>query len=128
MINKLIAGIGALALSAMAVGCGGGSETVNTNMANANMANSNMANSNMTATFGGDARTAPDNSEIRTETVSGVTTETRTFRDPNRRSRRSSSLLAAGSGRPAFTTATRRLRSCPTRRSSGLWTRRATRS
>ena len=79
MLNKLSAGIGALALSALAVGCGSGNETTN----------ANTANSNTTAAYGGgatgDARTAPDNSEIRTETVGGVTTETRTFRDPNGR-------------------------------------------
>ncbi|MBA3242495.1 MAG: hypothetical protein H0T60_14800, partial [Acidobacteria bacterium] len=32
-----------------------------------------------------DARTAPDDSEVRTETVGGVTTETRTFRNANSR-------------------------------------------
>ena len=64
----------ACALSALAVGCSGASETTNTNTA-----------TNMNAVASSEARTAPDNSEIRMESVGGVTTETRTFRDPNSR-------------------------------------------
>ncbi|MCA1634834.1 MAG: hypothetical protein LC802_14355 [Acidobacteria bacterium] len=81
MLNKLIAGVGALALSVLAVGCSAENETANANMTNSNMANSNaapMSGGNMTSE-------APDNSEVRTENVGGVTTETRTFRNPNSR-------------------------------------------
>lgn len=72
MLNKLFAGICALALAAVAAGCSPSADTT---------ANSNAAGS--TATAG--VRTAPDNSEITIERVSGVTTETRTFKDPNSR-------------------------------------------
>jgi hypothetical protein len=79
--NKLFAGFFAAALTAFAAGCGGDVET-------ANMAGAN-ANAGALATTSGNAdagvRTAPDESEIRTETAGGVTTETRTFRNPNSR-------------------------------------------
>ena len=77
---KSLAAAFACALAALAAGCGGANETTNTNTAT--NANTLTATGSTTAA---DARTAPDNSEIRMETVGGVTTETRTFRDPNSR-------------------------------------------
>ena len=61
MLNKLIAGVGALALSALAVGCSTSNETANANMTNVNMANTNAADER--ANMSSDARTAPDDSE-----------------------------------------------------------------
>lgn len=84
MLKSLTTASCVLALAALAAGCSGNPETTN---ANANLANSNSAltaNANADAVTA-EARTAPDNSEIRTETEGGVTTETRTFRDPNSR-------------------------------------------
>jgi hypothetical protein len=74
-----------LLLAAFAAACGGNAETGNVNATgiNANVGNAaaGAGASSMTA----ETRTAPDNSEIRTETIDGVTTETRTFRDTNSR-------------------------------------------
>jgi hypothetical protein len=70
VLNKFFAGVCTLALAAVAAGCS--ADTT---------ANSNAAGSGTTAQM----RTAPDNSEISTETADGVTIETRTFKDPNSR-------------------------------------------
>jgi hypothetical protein len=78
---------GACALAVAAVACGQGSETANTNVAGSNVnttANANATNAN-TSGVAADTRVAPDGSDVRTQTSNGVTTETRTFRDPNSR-------------------------------------------
>jgi hypothetical protein len=80
--RKFLAGILVAALAGASAGCAGDAGTTNTASTNAN------ANTGAPATAGGagnEARTAPDNSEIKTETAGGVTTETRTFRNPSSR-------------------------------------------
>jgi hypothetical protein len=74
---------GLLVLAAVAAGCGGATETVNTNanLVNANTDTTAASTNSMTA----ETRPGPDNSEIKTETVGGVRTETRTFRNPESR-------------------------------------------
>lgn len=83
MLKKVLTTACALSLAAIAAACGGNTTTTtNANLSNTNAtANANAGAANMTA----GARTAPDNSEITTTTEGGVTTETRTFRDPNSR-------------------------------------------
>lgn len=77
MTEKILKGLLAAALAGVAAGCGGGADT-----SNANTNTNGSANSNAGAAASADpARTAPDNSEVRTETAGGVTTETRTFRN-----------------------------------------------
>jgi len=72
-----------LALAAFAAACGG-TETANVNT-NITGANANAANTAPANTMTAETRPGPDNSEIRTETVDGVTTETRTFRNADSR-------------------------------------------
>ncbi len=77
--NPLLALI--LGAASFTAACGG--DSANTN--NANTSNANIANTSRSAI---DApaegvRSAPGDSEIRTETVSGTTTETRTFKNQN---------------------------------------------
>jgi hypothetical protein len=76
MLNKIFAGVCVLALAGVAAGCG---DSANNATSNANLANANTvaANSNVAV--------VSDESELKTETAGGVTTETRTFRDPNSR-------------------------------------------
>jgi hypothetical protein len=85
VLKKLFVGVCALALAALTAACGDNANTTtNANLVNSNAAavvNVNADSSNATA----ETRTGPDNSEIRTETAGGVTTETRTFKDPNSR-------------------------------------------
>ncbi|MDT5157067.1 MAG: hypothetical protein QOH51_1424 [Acidobacteriota bacterium] len=83
VMKKLFAGVCAFVLAALAAGCADNANTtVNANLANSNAtANTSINVSNTTAS----SSTANDNSEIKTETVNGVTTETRTFKDPNSR-------------------------------------------
>jgi hypothetical protein len=88
--TRLIAGVGAFALALAAAGCGDNSSNTNTT-ANASLSNTNtntntlaVANANVSETAAG-TRVGPDNSEVTTETAGGVTTETRTFRDPHSR-------------------------------------------
>jgi len=81
--RKFLSGILVTWLAALMAGCGGNVETANTGGANANANNGALATTGGGATEG--VRTAPDDSEIRTETAGGVTTETRTFRNPNSR-------------------------------------------
>ncbi|MDT7689491.1 MAG: hypothetical protein QOE46_2250 [Acidobacteriota bacterium] len=87
VLKKVFVGVCAFALAALAVACGeNANTTTNANLVNSNSdamvaVNANVGSSNMTA----ETRTGPDNSEIRTETAGGVTTETRTFKDPNSR-------------------------------------------
>src|SRR5436305_12115049 len=87
VLKKILTGVCALALAALAAGCSQNNETVNANVANANAVAANTAatgtgeNGNATA----ETRSGPDDTEIRTETADGVTTETRTFKDPNSR-------------------------------------------
>lgn len=83
MSGKFLKGLFAVALAASAAGCGGNVETANSGSVNANANTGALAMTSGTA--GSEARPAPDNSEIRTETAGGVTTETRTFRSPNSR-------------------------------------------
>ena len=85
VLKKLLPGACALALTVLTAGCGDNANntTANANLANANV-NANAANVTVADTVAG-ARVGPDNSEIKTETSGGVTTETRTFRDPNSR-------------------------------------------
>ncbi|HEX8720137.1 MAG TPA: hypothetical protein VF736_05815, partial [Pyrinomonadaceae bacterium] len=85
MLKRFLTGSCALALAALAAGCGDNANNATTS-ANVANANSNAANVSVANTAGGaGARVGPDNSEIRTETAGGVTTETRTFRDTNSR-------------------------------------------
>lgn len=81
MSRLFLKGVLAVACAGILVGCAGDAPTANTATTNAN------ANTGALATTGGDAeaRVAPDNSEIRTETTGGVVTETRTFRNPSSR-------------------------------------------
>ena len=87
MLKRLSAGACALALAALAAACGDNANTTtNANLANSNAAAASNANANVnTSGAGAEMRTAPDNSEVRTETAGGVTTETRTFKDPKSR-------------------------------------------
>jgi hypothetical protein len=81
--NKFFAGVSALALAAFATACNDDAGTANSNLNNANTAVA-LSNANVSNSLA-DMRTGPDNSEITTETVDGVKTETRTFKDPNSR-------------------------------------------
>src|ERR1044071_145219 len=83
VLKRFLCGACALALAALAAGCGDNSETTNAGNANSNTAVATNANaSNVNASGPAVAiRTAPDGSLITTETVNGVTTETRTFND-----------------------------------------------
>lgn len=89
MHKKLLAGLSALALTALATACSSGADnTANTNAANSNtvVATNNMPDSSTSTGAGSSAgMPAPDNSEVMTETVEGVETRTRTFKDPNSR-------------------------------------------
>ena len=76
---RFFTGVCALALAAAAAGCGDDS---NKTTANANLTN---ANAVVAADAPAGERAAPDNSVITSETDGGVTTETRTFRDPDSR-------------------------------------------
>ncbi len=71
MQQRFSATIIALTLAVMATACSGDTDNTAATNSNANMS---------TATTAGGVRTLPDNSEVRTETVGGVTTETRTFK------------------------------------------------
>lgn len=83
MHKRFLAGTAALALSVVAVGCSGADNTANTN-ANLTTNTNAMANMNTSSDMNTAAvRTASDGSEIRTETIGGVTTETRTFKTAN---------------------------------------------
>ena len=86
VLKKILTGVCALALAALAAGCSQNNETSNANVANTNAVAANtaatVASNNATAT---ETRSGPDNTEITTETADGVTTETRTFKDPNSR-------------------------------------------
>lgn len=87
VLKRFLCGACALALAALAAGCGDNSETANAGNANSNMAvvtNTNASNMNASGPTVV-TRTAPDGSVITTETVNGVTTETRTFGDTNGR-------------------------------------------
>ena len=87
VLKRFLCGACALALAALAAGCGDNSETTNAGNANSNTAvvtNTNASNVNASAPVVA-TRTAPDGSVITTETVNGVTTETRTFSDPKGR-------------------------------------------
>ena len=83
-MKRLFVGACALALAASAAGCGDDARntTTSANLANANAAAAVNAEAGNTAAG---ERAAPDNSVIATETAGGVTTETRTFRDPKSR-------------------------------------------
>jgi hypothetical protein len=87
VLKRISAGACALGLAALATACGDNANTTaNVNLANANaaVASNTSVNANASST-GAEMRTAPDNSEIRTDTAGGVTTETRTFKDPKSR-------------------------------------------
>ena len=87
MLKRFLCGACALALAAVAAGCGRDSDTGNANVANSNSAvesNANASNANASGASAG-TQTAPDGSVIKTETANGVTTETRTFGDTNSR-------------------------------------------
>jgi len=79
--RKFLAGVLVAALAGFAAACGGDAGTANSGYVSANANTNATASTNANATTG--ARTAPDDSEIRTETAGGVTTETRTFRNPS---------------------------------------------
>ena len=74
MQQKLTAAIIVLALAALSAACGGAADNTTTTATNAGGVTNANANTAMMPT--GD-------SEIVTETANGVTTQTRTFRDPN---------------------------------------------
>ncbi|HZB45211.1 MAG TPA: hypothetical protein VE360_08210, partial [Pyrinomonadaceae bacterium] len=75
MQQKLTAAIIVLALATLFAACGDAADKTTTN-ANMNTATTATVNSNTAAMPTG-------GSEIMTETAGGVTTETRTFKDPN---------------------------------------------
>lgn len=88
MLKRFLCGACAPALAVLAAGCVQNSETTNAN--NSNNANATVVSNTNTSNTGGAGtsavtRTAPDGSVITTETANGVTTETRTFSDPNDR-------------------------------------------
>jgi ABC-type Fe3+-hydroxamate transport system substrate-binding protein len=84
VLKRFLCGACALALAAVAAGCGDNSETTNAGNVNSNAAVA--SNVSVTNTSGSTVtRTAPDGSVITTETANGVTTETRTFGDPKGR-------------------------------------------
>lgn len=87
VLKRISAGACALALAALAAACGDNANTTtNANLVNSNATASGGANANAAATnTSAGTQTAPDNSEVRTETAGGVTTETRTFKDPKSR-------------------------------------------
>lgn len=91
VLKRFLCGACALALAALAAGCGDNSETTNAGNANSNSAvatNANASNvsvANTNTSGSAVTRTAPDGSTITTETANGVTTETRTFSDPKGR-------------------------------------------
>jgi hypothetical protein len=82
-VSRMFLG-GVLCVALLSVGCAGDDGTRNTAAANAN-ANANAGALATTAGTDPSVRVAPDNSEIRTEAAGGVTTETRTFRNPSSR-------------------------------------------
>lgn len=85
MQKKLSLCLIVLASSLLATACGGSSNQTangNANGAATTATTTTTTTSTSTTTTEG-MRTGPDNSEIRTETAGGVTTETRYFRDPN---------------------------------------------
>src|SRR5215212_2988834 len=87
VLKRFLCGACALALAALAAGCGDNSGTSNAGNANSNTAvatNTNAANTNASGPAVA-TRTAPDGSTITTETANGVTTETRTFGEPQGR-------------------------------------------
>lgn len=87
VLKRFLCGACALALAALAAGCGDNSETTNAGNANTNavvVSNTNASNVNTSGPTVA-TRTAPDGSVITTETVNGVTSETRTFSDPKGR-------------------------------------------
>lgn len=87
VLKRFLCGACALALAALAAGCGDNSETTNAGNVNSNAAvvtNTNASNINASAPVVA-TRTAPDGSTITTETANGVTTETRSFSDPKGR-------------------------------------------
>lgn len=85
MRRKLMVALGVLALSAFAAGCNDNSTSNTANVNTANVNTSIVVTSTPITTTGQEISTAPDNSEISTETSNGVVTQTRTFRDPNSR-------------------------------------------
>ena len=85
VLKKILTGVCALALAALAAGCSQNNETANANVANTNAVASNTAATVASENANATARSGPDNTEITTETEGGVTTETRTFKDPNSR-------------------------------------------
>jgi gas vesicle protein len=89
VLKRISAGACALALAASAAACGDNANTTtNANLTNANATASSNVNANAngaSSNVAGGVQTAPDNSEVRTEAAGGVTTETRTFKDPKSR-------------------------------------------
>lgn len=84
MQQKLTGAAIVLALAALGAACGGDNHSatnVSTTGTNAGAANTS-ANTAVMPTSAGEVRMAPDNSEVLTATADGVTTETRTFKDP----------------------------------------------
>jgi len=80
VLKKLFAGACVLSLAALA-GCNQSSDNANSVVTT----NTNSATTTTTTSTSTTARNGPDNSEITSETTDGVTTETRTFKDPNSR-------------------------------------------
>lgn len=80
--RKLFSGILVTALACALAGCAGDSPTANTASTNANV---NANSGALPTTAGTEPRVGPDNSEVVTERAGGVTTETRTFRNPSSR-------------------------------------------
>src|ERR1700750_1392887 len=85
-MKRLLCGACVLALAAVAAGCDfGTANSNNANMVVASNVNANANVSNMNAEGTATKQTLPDGSVITTETVNGVTTETRTFSAPKGR-------------------------------------------
>lgn len=84
VLKRFLCGACALALAAVAAGCGNNSETTNTANSNTPVVTNTNANANTSGSTV-TTRTAPDGSVITTETVNGVTSETRTFSEPDGR-------------------------------------------
>lgn len=85
MQQKLTAAGVLLALAALGAACGGADDNhnaANVTVTNAGVTAGTNANTAVMPTAAGEVRMGPDNSEVLTASADGVTTETRTFKDP----------------------------------------------
>ena len=84
MYKKLLVGLCAVSLSALISGCAADT-TTNTANTNTTNANTETVNTNTAPTTAGAPVEAPDDSEVVTTEVGGVTTQTRRFRNTSSR-------------------------------------------